>query len=408
MKRVLAQYRLPVECGPECHASHQDPTAPVSSTRQDRHSLRSREDNILRSVASFPLEQHPRYEPFWAQNQGRSLRNRYSRSIVKHALFLIFHVTAIVFTSIGRIRAYAPRMMSTRSATGSGRIRPSFDRLLVRRPLSQLLQSEEQQSLSSSSILSLEDLYSLLRETTTEETTTDCVTVVPREGDSNPKFLVVLYHAHYCKICQRANTKYQQMAKSYPASTIQFARLESSRIPADQLRTGLGVSKFPFIQIFLSFGAKDQNMLCVASFGPGPIHLFQKVLGDTIDTCLRRSLSDWQCFMAEFQTDVQANLRQRQQLLSSLSIQLSRANNRTENFSSDEAQARLGNPATSAAAHQSNSYLESLSQTASSAIQSDSWKKQGTTTRPASETASFISTSFDSTAPKIDIGKLKP
>ena len=82
------------------------------------------------------------------------------------------------------------------------------------------------------------------------------------DGKPATALTLLLFHAHYCKICQRATMQLPRVAKEYPS--VKFAKVEARVFPepsADNLRS-LGVSKFPFVQIF-------KGGDCVASFSTG-------------------------------------------------------------------------------------------------------------------------------------------
>lgn len=111
---------------------------------------------------------------------------------------------------------------------------------------------------------------------------------------------LVLFHAHYCKICQRATMQLTKAAREYPM--VNFAKVESKVIPepaSDNLRT-LGVSKFPFVQIY-------RKGDCVASFSTGPTHMFMRKVRGTLDLCLERDADCWEGFSTEFASEIQGN-----------------------------------------------------------------------------------------------------
>lgn len=127
------------------------------------------------------------------------------------------------------------------------------------------------------------------------------------DNDVDDALTLVLFHAHYCKICQRAGIQLNKAAKEYPS--VNFAKVESQVFPepaADNLRT-LGVSKFPFIQIY----RKGQ---CVASFSTGPTHMFMKKVRDTLDLCLERDDDCWNGFVTEFAEPIESNQAARRNL----------------------------------------------------------------------------------------------
>jgi hypothetical protein len=129
-------------------------------------------------------------------------------------------------------------------------------------------------------------------------------------NQNNDRLIVVKYYADYCKICQRAGMHYQKIAKNMAETdkdSIVFAKLESSTcLTSDQLRS-MGITKFPFVQIF-------RHGLCVASFSTGPVHLFGRKVQGSLDTCRQRSSQEWDDFMEQFETEIQDNLQARQQI----------------------------------------------------------------------------------------------
>lgn len=137
-------------------------------------------------------------------------------------------------------------------------------------------------------------------------TTSDLANFIRGNPEEND-LVVVKYYAHYCKICQRAGMQYKKIATEYP--NLSFGKVESMVFPdsANTLRS-LGVSKFPFVQIF-------RNGQCVASFSTGPSHLFVKRVRDTIDTCLRRTPDEWNSFLSDFATEIESNRRAREEHL---------------------------------------------------------------------------------------------
>jgi len=125
-------------------------------------------------------------------------------------------------------------------------------------------------------------------------------------SDKN-RLTLVLFHAHYCKICQRATMQMGKAAKEYPS--VNFARVEAKVFPepaADNLRT-LGVAKFPFIQIY-------RRGACVASFSTGPTHMFMRKIRGTLDLSLERDEDCWEAFATDFATEIEANKDARRKL----------------------------------------------------------------------------------------------
>jgi len=121
------------------------------------------------------------------------------------------------------------------------------------------------------------------------------------------QLIVLSFHAIYCKVCQRTQLKYRKIALGETkeqgcCDKIQFASLESSKLSSDALRS-LGVSKFPFMQIW-------RNGQCVSCFGAAPIHSFQRRLKDTLDVCKQRSPQEWsdfaECFAKEIRSSQEA------------------------------------------------------------------------------------------------------
>lgn len=125
-------------------------------------------------------------------------------------------------------------------------------------------------------------------------------------GSGGDELTVIKYHAHYCKICQRAGIQLKKVASEFP--DVRFGKVESMVFPdsANTLRS-LGVSKFPFVQIY-------RHGECVASFSTGPSHMFVKRVRDTIGDCQRRSPEEWQHFTTEFANEIASNHEARQAL----------------------------------------------------------------------------------------------
>jgi thiol-disulfide isomerase/thioredoxin len=119
---------------------------------------------------------------------------------------------------------------------------------------------------------------------------------------------LILYHASYCKICQRAGMQLIRASKEYPS--VKFAKIEASVFPdpATPKLKSLGVTKFPFIQIY-RYGK------CVASFSTGPTHMFMRRVRDTLDLCLERDDECWNSFVTEFTNEIESNQLSRNNLL---------------------------------------------------------------------------------------------
>jgi hypothetical protein len=72
----------------------------------------------------------------------------------------------------------------------------------------------------------------------------------------------------------------------------------------------VGVTRFPFIQIY-------RNGERVASFGTGPAHNFQKIVGDTIDQLLHHtSQEEWEAKRRLFTVEIQQSRDQLKELRS--------------------------------------------------------------------------------------------
>jgi len=132
---------------------------------------------------------------------------------------------------------------------------------------------------------------------------------IDNDSSSSSSMTLILFHANYCKICQRAAMQLNRAAKEYPS--VNIAKVEASIFPnpdsAEKLRS-LGISKFPFVQIY-------RNGQCVASFSTGPTHMFMRKVRDTLDLCLGRDDICWDNFVTEFTVDIQSNQLARNNLL---------------------------------------------------------------------------------------------
>jgi len=124
------------------------------------------------------------------------------------------------------------------------------------------------------------------------------------QKEGSDMLLVVLFHAHYCKLCQRSNIQFRKLAHN-TEENVSFVRLETSHFTPDQLKE-LGVTRLPFVQIY-------RKGICVASFSTQQ-HLESK-LKDTLQVCWRRRERDWKTFENYFVTDIRANRVARQRLL---------------------------------------------------------------------------------------------
>jgi hypothetical protein len=123
------------------------------------------------------------------------------------------------------------------------------------------------------------------------------------ENAPEDSLVVVKYHANFCKVCARVILKYKKMAdvlsKSPTPKPLTFMDVEITANP--QICNTLEIKKFPFLQIY-------RNMECVASFGTGPAHNFQKVVGETLDAKLNMTDEDWRQFRHEFKNEIAEQL----------------------------------------------------------------------------------------------------
>jgi len=146
---------------------------------------------------------------------------------------------------------------------------------------------------------------------TTVETMEELLAIMDGEHDASAgkesSLSLILFHAHYCKICQRATMQLTRAAKDYPS--VHFAKVEAKVFPepaGDNLRM-LGVSKFPFVQIY-------RKRDCVASFSTGPTHMFLRKVRETLDMCIERDTDSWEQFSNEFSNEIEANRDARRSL----------------------------------------------------------------------------------------------
>lgn len=135
----------------------------------------------------------------------------------------------------------------------------------------------------------------------------DFLTLV--ENTERNELVVVKFHAKWCKVCARVILKFKKMAdqilKTNTPVPIRFVSVEITDNP--QLCSTLGVKKFPFIQIY-------RNKECIAAFGTGPAHNFQKVFGDTLDQKLKCTDDEWNAFRADFKDVIAENLEKLEML----------------------------------------------------------------------------------------------
>ena len=110
---------------------------------------------------------------------------------------------------------------------------------------------------------------------------------------------VVLYYAHYCKVCHKANIPYKKLA--YKNSDIRFTRLETSPMTVEQFKM-LGISKVPFVHIY-------RNGICVAAFSTK--WQLEARLAEVLQLCQQRSLGEWRSFMSQLDLEIQKNKQAR-------------------------------------------------------------------------------------------------
>lgn len=78
----------------------------------------------------------------------------------------------------------------------------------------------------------------------------------------------------------------------------------SVEITANQdICSTLEIKKFPYIQIY-------RNRECVASFGTGPAHNFQRIVGGTLEEKLSMTDEQWETFRNDFKTEISSGLEQ--------------------------------------------------------------------------------------------------
>jgi hypothetical protein len=128
---------------------------------------------------------------------------------------------------------------------------------------------------------------------------------------------VVLYFAHYCKMCHQANIPYKKLAYSYEEETsllydddesdkdpkIQFTRIETSVLTKPQFQS-LGISRVPFVQIY-------RNQICIASFSTN-FRILEEQLKDTLVISKHRSILEWVSFFNQHDKEIQSNKLARQ------------------------------------------------------------------------------------------------
>lgn len=123
------------------------------------------------------------------------------------------------------------------------------------------------------------------------------------EDTQENELVIVKFHAKFCKVCARVILKYRKMANQQHAADtpvpIRFITIECTANM--KIIQTLGIKKFPFFQIY-------RNRECVASFGTGPAHNFQRAVGGTVDQKMKTSVEEWESFRAEFQNEIASGL----------------------------------------------------------------------------------------------------
>lgn len=114
---------------------------------------------------------------------------------------------------------------------------------------------------------------------------------------SCPEFTVVLFFAHYCKLCHHANIPYKKMAYQADPNEMRFTRLETSVMSSSQFRS-LGISRVPFVQIY-------RHGVCVASFNTK--WQLESKLKETLMACQARTISEWGAFMRQYESEIRGN-----------------------------------------------------------------------------------------------------
>jgi len=125
------------------------------------------------------------------------------------------------------------------------------------------------------------------------------------ENTRENELVIVKVHAKWCRVCARAILKYKKMAQKYSSTAtntvpIKFISVEASS--NKKIIEELGIRKFPYIQIY-------RNRECVASFGTGPVHNFERMTGSTIEQKLNTTEEQWDAFRSEFKDQIASNLQ---------------------------------------------------------------------------------------------------
>ncbi|VEU35999.1 unnamed protein product [Pseudo-nitzschia multistriata] len=150
------------------------------------------------------------------------------------------------------------------------------------------------------------------------------------DGAPPDDLTAVLFFAHYCKTCHRANIPFKQLAYEHGGSGsgsdsdsdangsgVRFLRFETSSLSPNQFRS-LGLERVPFLQIY-------RRGVCVASFsatkatGPTTTKMvLRSRLSEHLEACKRRSDADWSAFRRRYAGDIEANASARRRLRAEL------------------------------------------------------------------------------------------
>jgi thioredoxin-like negative regulator of GroEL len=119
------------------------------------------------------------------------------------------------------------------------------------------------------------------------------------ENAPKDSLVIVKFHAKWCKVCARVTVKMRQMAqrlaKKGTPVPLSFISVEISA--NNEICSTLGIKKFPFVHMY-------RNKECVAAFGTGPAHNFQKVVGGTLDEKMSMTDDQWEEFRMEFKNEI--------------------------------------------------------------------------------------------------------
>ena len=131
--------------------------------------------------------------------------------------------------------------------------------------------------------------------------------ITPDAVETETSMTVVLFFAHYCKLCHQANIPYKRMAyknSQEESQRVRFTRFETSAMSPRQLKL-LGVTKVPFLQIY-------RNGDCVASFSTK--WKLGESLRDALSIIEKRNAEDWNQFFHQFAGEIADNKAARTRL----------------------------------------------------------------------------------------------